>query len=212
MSDLSAWPHLLLPGEKTAPVFVTLHGTGGNEQEITNLAKALDPTASILSPRGTVNEAGMLRWFRRLQEGVFDVDDVLARSAELASFVTWAVDHYGLTGRPLVAMGFSNGANMALALALTHPEVVNRVAAFSAMYPFGDRDPMVSLEGVEIYLASGEQDPMAPWASVQRLVEGVADHGGGLTHQVRPGGHGISADDVDQARIWLARVLPECSV
>lgn len=212
MTDHATWPHLFMPGEASAPVFLTLHGTGGNEQEITQLARALDPAASVLSPRGTVVEGGALRWFRRLGEGIFDVDDVLERATQLESFVVWAIDHYALSDRPLVATGFSNGANMALALALTHPATISRVAAFSAMYPLGDRETTESLDGVSIYLASGEADPMAPWSSVQRLVAQVGRQGGSLTHHTRPGGHGITTSDVDQARVWLSEVLPTRSV
>ena len=114
--DHADWPHHFVPGE--GPVVVALHGTGGNEGEIARLAERIAPSAAILSPRGRVTENGAGRWFRREAEGVFDVDDVIARANELALFIQWAVLEYSLVDRPLVVTGFSNGANMALALGM----------------------------------------------------------------------------------------------
>ena len=140
--SLDAWPHLFEPGSPDAPVLLTLHGTGGNEAEIAAIAPHLLPGAGILSPRGRVSEHGMNRWFRRIAEGVFDVEDVIARAGELAAFIALARAHYGLGDRRMLAVGFSNGANIALATALLHPEALDRVVAFSGMFPFGDRDPI----------------------------------------------------------------------
>jgi poly(3-hydroxybutyrate) depolymerase len=131
------------------------------------------PGAAVLSPRGRVLEGGANRWFRRLGEGVFDVDDVIARAGELAAFVLAAREHYGLESRTLIATGFSNGANIALATALLPPDVLTRVAAFSGMYPFGDREPQVSADGVELLLLNGNQDPMAPAASALAPLHGL---------------------------------------
>jgi phospholipase/carboxylesterase len=98
-TGVSAWPHLYRPGREDAPVLLMLHGTGSNERGIASLAGALAPDAGILAPRGRVQEHGTLRWFRRRGEGVFDVDDVIARSRELAAFIGAARDHHGLGER-----------------------------------------------------------------------------------------------------------------
>jgi len=206
--DLDAWPHLFTEGASTdAPVILTLHGTGGDEREIAALGTALVPEAAVLSPRGRVLEGGANRWFRRLGEGVFDVDDVIARAAELATFVDAARERYGLEGRPLLATGFSNGANIALATALLHPDVLTRVAAFSGMYPFGDREPQLSATGVALLLLNGDQDPMAPAASVARLEEFASARGASVTRRSRPGGHGIDQGELAAAQEWVARVM-----
>jgi phospholipase/carboxylesterase len=202
-TDLGAWPHLFTAGEPSAPVLLTLHGTGGDEREITALAAHLDPRSSVLSPRGRVSEAGANRWFRRLREGVFDVDDVIARAGELAAFITAAREEYALTDAPLTAVGFSNGANIALATALLHPGVLTRVVAFSGMYPFGGRDPIGDLTGVELLLLNGSADPMAPAASVDVLERTAIAHGASVTRLMRPGGHGIDASELESARHWL---------
>ncbi len=202
--DLGAWPHLFTPGEPSAPVLLPLHGTGGDEREITALATHLDPRASVLSPRGRVSEAGANRWFRRLREGVFDVDDVIDRAAELAAFITAARKKYGLTDAPLTAVGFSNGANIALATALLHPGVLTRAVAFSGMYPFGDRDPVGDVTGVELLLLNGSADPMAPATSVDVLERTASAHGASVTRHTRLGGHGIDQSELEIARAWLA--------
>ena len=141
MTKLAAWPHLFTPGDPDRPVLLTLHGTGSDERDIAQIAGILDPTAAVLSPRGKVSENGMLRWFARRGEGVFDVDDVIFRSGELVSFLEWARDSYQLGNRQIVAVGLSNGANIALATALVSPSSISRVIAFSGMYPLGDRLP-----------------------------------------------------------------------
>ena len=203
--DLDAWPHLLTEGSSPdAPVLLTLHGTGGDEREIAALGTALVPEAAVLSPRGRVSEGGANRWFRRLREGVFDVDDVIARAGELAAFVRAARARYGLEGRPLIAAGFSNGANIALATAMLHPDAVSRAVAFSGMHPFADREPGGSSEGVELLLLNGDQDPMAPAASVDRRERFASARGASVTRHRRPGGHGIDQGELAAAQEWLA--------
>ena len=156
MTELAAWPHLFTPGDPARPVLLTLHGTGSDERDIAQIAGVLDPTAAVLSPRGKVSENGMLRWFARRGEGVFDVDDVVFRSGELVSFLEWARDSYQLGHRQIVAVGLSNGANIALATALLHPSSISRVIAFSGMYPLGDRLPETAFVSTAATPAAGE--------------------------------------------------------
>lgn len=225
MSDLDgSWPHLYTPGDADHPVLLTLHGTGSDERDIAQIAAVLDPEAAVLSPRGKVSENGMLRWFARRGEGVFDVDDVVFRAAELLTFTESAVAEYGLDGRPLIAVGLSNGANIALAAALLHPRSVSRVVAFSGMYPLGDRMPESaaasggtapiplgargsarsdSLAAVDVILLNGSADPMAPAASVDVLERVLRERGAAVRRITRLGGHGITQADVDAARAWL---------
>ena len=205
MTDRSHWPHLFEAGD--GPVLLALHGTGSSERDILPLAHTVDPTAAVLAPRGQVSENGASRWFRRLDEGVFDVDDVVIRAADLASFVGWAVAHYELQGRRIVAVGFSNGANIGLAAAARHPRVLPEVIAFSGMYPFAERPLDVRLDGSRMLLANGSHDPMAPGASVHRLAAQLGDQGASVTRHERPGGHAIDSGDLEAARQWLA-VLP----
>lgn len=103
------------------------------------LSDEIDPTAAVIAPRGQVSEGGALRWFRRFSEGVFDVDDVVFRAGNLAEFIGWAASAYDLGGRRIVAAGFSNGANIALATGILFPGLFDTTIAFSGMYPFGAR-------------------------------------------------------------------------
>lgn len=224
MTGLAAWPHLFTPGDPARPVLLTLHGTGSDERDIAQIAGILDPTAAVLSPRGKVSENGMLRWFARRGEGVFDVDDVVFRSGELVSFIDWARDSYQLGHRQIVAVGLSNGANIALATALLNPSSISRVIAFSGMYPLGDRLPEMagastgatvpaggtpgvggvgSLSAVDVILLNGSADPMAPTASVDLLERVLRERGARVERATRPGGHGITQADIAAARAWL---------
>lgn len=202
-----SWPHVFSPGEAGAPVLLMLHGTGGNEHEIASLAAELHPGAGVLAPRGQVQEHGMLRWFRRHGEGVFDVDDVIARATELAAFLNAAREHYNLGNRPVVAVGFSNGANIALATAMLQPQTLDRVIAFSGMYPFADRESPADLAGSRLLILNGEADPMAPLPSVSTLIAALHQNGADVEQVLRPGGHGIAHTDLEAAKEWLAKVL-----
>lgn len=204
MTSVDTWPHVWIDGDKDTPLALLLHGTGADEHDLIPLGTALLPGSPILSPRGRVSEGGMNRWFARMGEGIFDVDDVIFRAGELAEFLRDARAHYGVGDRPVVAVGFSNGANIASALALLHPSTVRAVAGFSGMYPFGDRDPVVDATGVSLFLANGTEDPMAPLSSVTKLDEVAASHGAHVTRSLRQGGHGISESDLADAARWLA--------
>ncbi|WP_111720442.1 alpha/beta hydrolase [Homoserinimonas sp. OAct 916] len=204
---VTGWPHLYTPGEADTPVLLMLHGTGSNENDIASLGAELHPGAGILAPRGAVQENGKLRWFRRHGEGNFDVDDVIARAGDLAGFLTAAREHYDLAGRPVIAVGFSNGANIALATAMLHPKALSQVIAFSGMYPFGDRESSVELTGSRILALNGEADPMAPLGSVDTLITTLRQNGADAEQVRRPGGHGIARADLAAAKEWMARAL-----
>jgi predicted esterase len=119
---VEAFTHRFIPTHTADTLtLLLLHGTGGDENDLLELGRALDGQAALLSPRGQVNERGANRWFRRLAEGVFDTDDLLARTDQLANFITSAAAHYRLDASRLVAVGFSNGANIAATLLLRHP-------------------------------------------------------------------------------------------
>lgn len=201
---LAEWPHLFRAGEPGQPVLLMLHGTGDTENGIAPLATHLDPRAGVLAPRGLVREGGATRWFRRMGEGVFDVDDVIVRAGELAAFIAAARAEYGIEDATLIAVGFSNGANIGLATALLHPEAIDRVVAFCGMYPFAERDPIGDVSAVSVLLANGTTDPMAPAPSVAHLAELASGHGATVHRHIREGGHGIDASDIAAARRWLA--------
>ncbi|RFA13249.1 hypothetical protein B7R21_08505 [Subtercola boreus] len=205
-SGFAAWPHIFRPasGPSTGPLILALHGTGASESDIVGLAERIAPGAAILAPRGRVDENGASRWFRRAGEGVFDVDDVIFRAGELAGFVGWALAEYDLGGRPVIATGFSNGANMALALGMLHPSVAATVVAFSGMYPFGSRETLTDPIPTQLLLLNGDNDPMAPSTSVDTLERTARASGATVTRVRRPGGHGITEAELVEAARWVA--------
>lgn len=211
MTTLQNWPHLFVAGAPGTPVLLLLHGTGGTEHDLLPLVDRLAPGAGYLAPRGPVQEHGMNRWFRRLREGVFDVDDVVRRAGELAGFLAWARKHYGIHDRPVVAVGFSNGANIALATALLHPAAVTQVVAFSGMYPLDGRTLGADLAGTSVALFNGETDTLAPMDSVVRLGSILESRGAEVDRNVREGGHGIHPAEVDGAATWIASHNQEVS-
>jgi phospholipase/carboxylesterase len=195
------WPHLFTPG--SGPVLLMLHGTGGSEKQIAPLGSMLDAEAAILAPRGRVSENGMLRWFRRHAEGVFDTDSVIAEAAALARFVEWGRVAYNLAGRPIIAVGMSNGANIALATALLHPDTLNKVVAFSGMHPLPETPLTRNLTQVDVLLLNGADDPMAPAASVDQLERELRATGARVERRARPGGHGIDRSEIAAAQRWI---------
>ncbi|OLT47975.1 phospholipase [Saccharomonospora sp. CUA-673] len=200
--------HRYVEGSSTEPVLLLLHGTGGSPDDILALGKELSPNSTMIAPLGPVSEGGAARWFRRLREGVFDVEDVVVRAGQLAEFVEAAREQYGLAGRRLVAAGFSNGANIAAAVALLRPDVLDEVLLFSSMSPLPDEKlpeaSATALEGTRVFLANGRQDPMAPLDSSERLVRTFRERGAHVAEYWHPGGHQITLDGLDAARTWLA--------
>lgn len=194
------------PGHEGAATLLLLHGTGGDERDLMPLGRVLAPDAALLSPRGKVLEHGMPRFFRRHAEGVFDIPDLIARTAELAGFVRAASTHYAVEGSKIAAVGFSNGANIAAALLLLHPDVLRGAVLFAPMVPL-EPEHLPDLSGVAALLSAGRADPIAPPEQAERLAELLAAAGANSTLRWHPGGHSLLPDQVDQAREWLGKLL-----
>jgi len=185
-------PHVFLPAaeEPAGPPLLMLHGTGGDEHDLLPLRDQLSPGAAVLSVRGTVLENGMPRFFRRLREGVFDEDDLRQRAGELADFVVSASLAYGIVDGSLVAVGFSNGANIASALLLRRPEVLAGAVLLAAMVPYAEPPP-ADLGGAQVIISNGDRDPMIPAAMTQRLADQLRERKAEVTVLPHPGGHQI---------------------
>jgi phospholipase/carboxylesterase len=199
---MTEFVHKFIEADPAAPVLLLLHGTGGGPDDLLGLARELSPSSAVLAPAGPVSEHGAARWFRRLAEGVFDYDDVVLRANELADFVLEAQEKYGFVGRRLVAVGFSNGANIGAALTLLRPDVIREAALFAAMSPVPD-PPALDLAGTRVFLSNGERDAMAPLTSTEHLVTALRDRSAEVTTHRHPGGHQITLDAVTSARAWL---------
>jgi phospholipase/carboxylesterase len=193
--------HRFEPGRQPdAPPLLLLHGTGGDEADLLPLGRAVAPDSALLSPRGKVLEGGMPRFFRRLREGVFDEEDVRARAHELADFVAEARAAHGLAA-PL-ALGFSNGANIAAAMLLLRPEALAGAVLLRGMVPLGS-PPAADLRGKPVLLLSGRMDPIVPADNAARLAGILQAAGADVRHQILPSGHGLSQTDVATAGAWI---------
>jgi phospholipase/carboxylesterase len=180
-----------------------LHGTGGDERDLLPLGHALLPGAAILSPRGRVLERGMPRFFRRLAEGVFDQEDLAIQTTELALFVRSAEKEHSLMPGHLVAVGFSNGANIASSLLMTEPEVLAGAVLMRGMPPFVPARPW-TLNYKPVLILSGNNDPIVGRDQANQLANLFRKAGANLTVHWSEAGHNLSEDDLHVAKDWLA--------
>lgn len=200
MSELS-FIHRFVPGTNpSAPPILALHGTGGDENDLIPIAAKLSPGSAILSPRGQVSERGMPRFFRRLAEGVFDEADVVKRAGDLAAFIAAARAHYGIAAP--VAVGFSNGANIAAAVLALHPEALAGAVLIRAMTPL-KASPKAELTGKPILILSGAMDPIVEEDDVGGLAASFRTSGANIEHVTLPAGHALTHRDLDLASEWF---------
>jgi phospholipase/carboxylesterase len=198
--DLS-FRHRFEPGTAAAPLLL-LHGTGGDETDLLPFGQAIGAGRALLSPRGQVLENGMPRFFRRLAEGVFDEDDVRLRANELADFIAAARKTYGLEAP--IAVGFSNGANIAAALLFLRPEALAGAILLRAMVPLAT-PPAADLGGKPVLIVSGASDPIIPIENATRLADMLRITKATVRHDTLPAGHGLTQGDLVIATKWLNR-------
>ena len=205
MSSDLGFVHVFKPAQNPgAPTLLLLHGTGGDENDMVPLGN-LAPGAALLSPRGKVLENGMPRFFRRIAEGVFDVEDLKLRAGELADFVVAAAAHYRFEPSRVVAMGFSNGANIASGLMLVRPGVLKGAILFRGTVPFEpDQDPQ--LAGTRVLISNGEIDPMVAAEDTKRLARLLQRAGADVEVHWQPAGHQLMPSDFAVAKTWLQSI------
>ncbi|MFW6216131.1 MAG: alpha/beta hydrolase [Alkalispirochaetaceae bacterium] len=198
--DSFGFTHIVIENDGPRTLLL-LHGTGGDEMDLVDLGSFIDPKAQILSPRGNVREGDMARFFRRLGPGVFDEQDIKARSAELARFVGEATEAYGFNRSPVWAVGFSNGANIAASLLLLEPETLAGAILLRPMLPI-EPESMPDLSGRRIYIAAGTLDEMIPQESTKALVSRLEDAGAQVTIRWAEAGHRFGREELEAAREW----------
>lgn len=195
-TDLSR-PHVYQAGSGSRTLLL-LHGTGADEYDLLRLGKALDPEASLLSPRGLYLEGGMNRFYERYPDGRFNEDSIRWAVDELSQFLIAASAEYGFAFEDLLAAGFSNGANTASALLVTRPEQLAGAVMFGSTRPFLKLDSAPDLTGKRIWIANGDQDPYAPVETVQGWVHELSGYGAEVKWLRHPGGHQISPAHLQQ--------------
>jgi predicted esterase len=199
-----SYQHVFEPGtDPDAPPLLLLHGTGGSEHDLLRLGKMLSPGSALLSPRGTVNEGGSLRFFPRISEGVFDPQEVARRTQALADFVAAAARHYAIDLGRLVGVGFSNGANVAGTLLLLRPETLVAAVLLRPMVVLDLPAAPESLRGKRVLIATGSTDPLVPHDHPQRLADLFRAGGAEVSIRQHLASHALVQADLEAAREWL---------
>lgn len=188
--------------KKSSLTLLLLHGTGGTEDDLIALGNELTPDASILSVRGKVLENGMPRFFRRLEEGVFDLEDLKMRTDELADFILKSSSIYDFDLKRLVAVGYSNGANIGASVLLRRPEVLAGAILFRAMVPFIP-DVVPDLSKKFIILLEGMRDPIVSKQEAESLLKIFNKAHSNVTIKWQGSGHSLTQEDIDSAKEWL---------
>ncbi len=189
-------------GPGRTETIVLLHGTGGSENDLVDLGRTLRPGAALLSPRGKVLERGMPRFFRRLSEGVFDLEDLVARTHELAEFVEDAMVEHGRDPSQVFAVGYSNGANIGAAMMLLRPHVLAGAALFHAMVPLTP-EFAPDLLGRRVFLSAGRTDPTVPMENSKQLATMLERYGASVELHLEDGGHQLEMTEVHAAKKWM---------
>lgn len=181
-----------------------LHGTGGNEHDLVPLARRLAPGAALLSPRGRVSESGANRFFARLAEGVFDPAEITRRTHELADFVIAAAAKHDLDPQSLIALGFSNGANVAATLLQLRPEALGDAILLRPMVVLDQPAASDTLTGRRVLISNGRHDPIVPVDHPEKLANLLRAGGADVKVALLEASHGLVPGDLSAANDWLA--------
>lgn len=198
--------HIFKPGsDASKPVLVLFHGTGGNERDLLPLGEMLSPGSALLGIRGNVSENGMPRFFRRLAEGVFDEEDLVFRTHEVKQFLDEAAAKYNLDASKLIAVGYSNGANIAGSLLMHYGSLFSSAVLLHPMVPLRGMD-LPSLEGTPVFIGAGLNDPLIRKEETEELQGLLEGAGAEVTVHWGNQGHRLSAPEAEAARAWLERL------
>lgn len=184
-----------------APLIFAFHGTGGDEHQFYSLAQQLVSGAGVVSPRGDVSEHGAARFFRRTGEGVYDMDDLAARTQTMADFVAAYKDKS--PNAPVYGFGYSNGANILAAVAMKHPALFDRIALLHPLIPW-QPTPEPALSGKRVLITAGQRDPICPWPETKRLIDWFNTQGASVTTEVHDGGHDLRQQEVAALHAMMA--------
>ncbi|BCB03567.1 alpha/beta hydrolase [Bacillus sp. KH172YL63] len=194
--------HIYKEGNKQLPTLLLLHGTGGDERDLLPLAQMIAPECAVLSVKGNVDENGMARFFARLREGVFDEEDLLFRTKELKEFIDDSSVQYGFDRENVVALGYSNGANIAASLMYHEDASLKGGILFHAMVPRRGVD-LPDLSKVSVFIGAGKKDPLIPPDETKELVKDLQNAGAPVTEYWTDGGHELRREEVEAAAQWF---------
>lgn len=193
--------HILKKGQVNGPTLLLLHGTGGTERDLLPIAEMVDPDANVLSVRGNILENGMPRFFKRLKEGVFDLEDLIKQTKILAKFIDDASEKYQFDCDQVIAIGYSNGANIAGSLLFHYADVLKGAILHHPMVPIREVD-LPNQKDTAIFIGAGENDPMCPAEESVDLERLLTDKGADVTVHWERNGHQLTQTEVNAAREW----------
>ena len=189
-------------GDPNHPLYLLFHGTGGNEKDLVGLMDLIDEKASYLSFRGDVNEHGLLRFFKRVRPGVFDEEDLIARTAKYQEELQALIDQYQTKAKHVIALGYSNGANFIGSLLYHNETRIQTCALLHPMVPYQSIKPN-TLAGVSVCITAGKNDPICPYNESLQLQTDLED-AGAKTHLISTDqGHSIGQEELSQVKAWL---------
>jgi phospholipase/carboxylesterase len=198
--------HIFQKGnDPSKPTLLLLHGTGGTEQDLLPLSENIDPDANILSVRGNVSENGMPRFFRRLAEGVFDEEDLVFRTKELNEFLDEAAEKYDFDRDQIVAVGYSNGANIAASLLFHYQHALKGAILHHPMVPRRGLD-LPDVSKTNVFIAAGTNDPICPPEESEELTSLLQEAGANVTLHWENGGHQLTYSEVEAASAWYKNI------
>ena len=195
-----SYKHRIEEGQANAPLLFTFHGTGGDEHQFPDLARDLMPSATIVSPRGDVSEGGALRFFRRTAEGVYDMEDLAARTERMAAFIEAIVAER--QPKAVLGLGYSNGANILASVIFARPNLFDGAVLMHPLIPF---QPQVegSLSGTSILITAGRKDPICPPNLTNRLESYLQGLDASVETVWHDGAHEVRPAEIDAARQFL---------
>ena len=195
--------HIYKEKNQKGPTLLLLHGTGGDERDLLPIAEIIDPVANILSVRGQVLENGSNRYFKRLAMGVFDLEDLVFRTKRLKEFVDWASDHYDFDRSQVIAVGYSNGANIAGSILFHYKDALKKAMLFHPMVPI--RKELPDLMGVDVFISAGKSDSICPSEESQELFDLLSAAKANVVLAWQPDGHRLSMEEIVEAKAWYEK-------
>ena len=191
--------HIFKQGEQGKPVFLLLHGTGGDDRDLLPLAEMLDPSYNVLSVKGEISENGMARYFKRRAEGDYDLEDLEYRGQELYDFIKESSKEYEFNLEDVIPVGFSNGSNMAINLILRESTPFQKALLFAPLYPLDLQDNQKDLSNFKVFLSMGKQDPIVTQEQSERVIE-IFKERGAEVHETWVNSHEITQEAVLAAK------------
>lgn len=186
-------------------LLIMLHGTGGDEKSLIEVAKYIDQNASVLGIKGNVSENGINRFFRRFRPGVFDIDNLIEETKNLYGFISEFIKENGFTEDNIVIIGYSNGANILGSMLYHYGKISNGAVLMHPMIPI-KKFPVANQNEGKILITSGINDPLVSNSETNELVNILSQAGGEVIHLSFSEGHSLSLTELNEIKKWYNKL------